>query len=945
MGPVSTALEADLREWVRRHGVAVWLDLDGHYTGFVDQLAALRAAGELPYAVCAYRGSLLELMMALEPHGAGVERPPLLLHLPGFNEERVRASPALELYEAGVRYRKSLTTLVADAAAGKVRPEHIATFQERGDLTLEAADRWLATHLGEDDSGFAEQLRGLSLTAAVDDLRSGGLLAGRFSRPEDRAAIWEQLVAWTGLPERWRKDVVPAGSAAPTDAAFAATTWALCVEYVNDLKRDPINEQLRGVADLPPGVVRACCELAAHIRQSAPPLYQRAADEAEGWLADEIDGASARDLGRIDTFRFEEARFLQGALEALSEERWSDALEWSRQRLEGGSFWLADNLDRRSAWELVLAAARLGDALVAAGHHLKAASLELAVERYAGPGAAADRAHRHLEQRRAALLTPRLPEFETLRERLDLLREVWRTWADNWARDFNALCRDQGFLPPAHLQQRTLFEEVVRPLTREGDVTALFMVDALRYEMAEELRQALGDPPATSIQLRARLAELPTVTEVGMNALAPVSVSGRLTPAIAKGRFQGFSTGVFRVKDPDTRRRAMHDRVGGSTCPLLKLGEVVSKDAAALKQSVSRAKLVIIHSQEIDDAGENGVGPVVFDNVMQQLRAAWRLLREAGVRRFVFTSDHGFLLLDDTAGNSQPHGRKIDPKRRHVISPVPVDHTGEVRVALEALSYEGATDQLMFPDSTAVFDTGRRTMSFVHGGNSLQERVIPALTVVHRAASGAATLRYQVAASPAEAVAGMHCVEARLELAAQGTLAFSGAKEIELGLRALEAEGVQVELCQVRGEARLEGGAIKAAVDKPFEVFFRLLGASEARVRVEVYHPGAETDVDSAVLDRRFAVTATGPAPEDPPAPPPRAVASRWLDELPAGGVRQVFAHLEIHGAVTEAEAQGMLGGARRLRRFSLHFDTYAAQAPFSVRVESHGGVKRYVKE
>ena len=47
-GPVSAALEADLRSWVRRHGIVVWLDQAGTYSEFVGRLQALRAAGACP---------------------------------------------------------------------------------------------------------------------------------------------------------------------------------------------------------------------------------------------------------------------------------------------------------------------------------------------------------------------------------------------------------------------------------------------------------------------------------------------------------------------------------------------------------------------------------------------------------------------------------------------------------------------------------------------------------------------------------------------------------------------------------------------------------------------------------------------------------------------------------------------------------------------------------
>ena len=149
--PVSETLEADLRDWVRRQGIVVWLDLDNHYGGFVDRLMELRESGHLPYDVRSFRGSHLELMLALEPLAGGVDRTQLVIHLPGFTEETVRSTPMLELYLAGVRYRKRLDTLVTEAAAGRVRPEQIAAFREQGRITLDSADVWLAAVLEDAD--------------------------------------------------------------------------------------------------------------------------------------------------------------------------------------------------------------------------------------------------------------------------------------------------------------------------------------------------------------------------------------------------------------------------------------------------------------------------------------------------------------------------------------------------------------------------------------------------------------------------------------------------------------------------------------------------------------------------------------------------------------------------------------------------------------------------
>ena len=59
-----------------------------------------------------------------------------------------------------------------------------------------------------------------------------------------------------------------------------------------------------------------------------------------------------------------------------------------------------------------------------------------------------------------------------------------------------------------------------------------------------------------------------------MNVLAPVADGGRLRPAISRRRrVLGFLDGRVPRLRPGDRKRAMHDRVGGATCPWLTLEE------------------------------------------------------------------------------------------------------------------------------------------------------------------------------------------------------------------------------------------------------------------------------------------------------------------------------------------------------------------------------------
>lgn len=966
LGPVSAVLEEDLRAAVSRGGLVVWLDADDAYSRFVERLVARRAAGGLPYEIKAYRGSHLELMFALEDAASGGDKPALVVHMPGYNEESVRSTPALELYLAGSRYRKALDTLIAEAAAGIAAPEAIEEFRRQKDVTLERADAWLAELAAAREVGLRGTLRLMKLRDLIDELVRGDGVAGQVAAADNLRAVWAHLEAVTGLPASWREGMVLPQRPGPgervkrlaEDVAFAAASWALVVEYVDDLRREPKDARLLGVRALPRAVIDACRGLAEHLRREQPEFYKRVAEETEDSLAGkEIEEAVAADLGRVDTFEFEEKKVYEAALAALAAGRWEVARTWAHERLDGSSFWieLRGSL-RRPAWEVVQAAAGLGLALSAAGSGLQAESHEAAVQRYVTRGAAVDLAHRALEQRWHGVSGALLPMREELRAQVGRIRALWHDWADGWARQFSDLCRAHGFVPAPGMQQRTIFEEVVRPMTAQAGTTVVFMVDALRYEMAEELRRELGEPGATTIELRARLAELPTITAVGMNALAPVAERGKLRPAVREMAIVGMQRGEYRVENPASRQRAMHERVDKAKCPLMTLDEVVEDDAAGLKRRIAGAKLAIVHETAIDSAGEKGNGLMVFGSVLQRLRAACNLLREAGARRFVITADHGFLLLDDRLRQVRPFGRTNDPWRRHVIRDVAADEPGTVRVPLAQLEYEGVDGlQLLMPEGTAVFDIGKKTLSFVHGGGSLQERVIPVLTIVHRSggAGGDATA-YSVQARAQEGVAGLHSIAAKVQRMAQHALEFGGRRQVELALKVEGEDEVLVDALQTRG-AVVRAGSIVATVDADFEVFFRLVGPREARVRVTLYHPTHEAEVEPCVLEEFFAVTAVRAVEEKPqepakapaaaPEPAKKPAGRAWLEAFTDAGVRELFEHLAVHGVVTEDQAAKILGGARAVRRFSNAFDEYAKKAPFVARIETVGGVKRYVRE
>jgi hypothetical protein len=956
--PVSAALVAELREEARKEGVLVWLDKQGTYTEFVDSL--IQSAGnakkessiegsaidrrDFPWPVLGYRGSFLELMLELDGHGDGITKQPLVVHMPGYNSESIKQTPLYEMYRAGRCFRVALETLTRRAAEGRVVPTAIDEMLRPRLDSLAEADRRLSAALSGQLLGGRSELAISSPAQLFNDLAEAGPLSASLDEPESLKSVLDYLERTLGLDERWRSSPSSRPLSDPRELQLLISSWALCVEFVHDLKREPKEAFLLPLTKLPKTIVEKSRELASHIRRSLPETYAQHAGEVESSLPVEVRESSAEDLGRIDTFEFEDKKVFSAAISALNDKKWEQARDYAADRTEKSSFWVRRDHGRRTGWQVIEMAAELGLACSRHANLLaRARGLDAAVRAYEEHGFEVDLAQRRLEQARCQLPLMELDEFPALRRCLNGLRFVYRQWADKQAVEFNALCKTHGFLPEPALQQRTIFNQVVRPLVEEGGPVAYFVVDALRFEMGHQLADWLGREGGTKVQLKARCAELPTLTEVGMNALAPIATDGKLQLEISGGRIQGFRAGETRIDSPKTRQKAMHERVGGETCPWISLEELLDREVSSLRQAISRARLVIIHAEGLDTAGEKGVGLRHFEDELQRLRAAWAVLREVGVQSFVIASDHGFLLQDETTRKPVRHGRKTEPKRRHVIENVAADHDGEVRVSSTELRYEGEEVQFMFPETTMPFDTGANAKEFLHGGNSLQERVVPVLTARYRHAKGSSAVQYRIEARAESEAMGLHLLKGRVLQQEQQHLTFGRQKEVELRLNALDGHGVAVELLDAVG-ARIEAGALVVAPDADFEVRFRLTGPEALRTGLEIGPALRGDEVIPFALERRFTVTVFGPE-VGTSGESAASADTRWLDAFQDEGVRAVFEHIQHFHGINEKDATRMLGGPRKFRRFSQQFEQYSQRAPFEVRIDVSSGQKRYVRE
>jgi hypothetical protein len=493
------------------------------------------------------------------------------------------------------------------------------------------------------------------------------------------------------------------------------------------------------------------------------------------------------------------------------------------------------------------------------------------------------------------------------------------------------------------MRQRAFFEDVVEPLVDDHKKVALFTIDGLRFEMARDLMEELVDDSGTQVALEPRLAELPTRTAVGMNTIPPVADGGRLEPVVgSNGRISAIRTNQFQVSGDDTRRKMMRHAVGGRACPGMSVSEIL-KGEDDLTRKIQNASLVVVHNGDIDVAGEKGHGLSTFEKTLTDIRGAIRLLRKAGVDHVVITADHGFLLQDETTVRRIDEGKKTSPQARYSVYPAPENDEGRISASPQDLAYDVDDENLnfVFPRDTSLFDTGGSVETYVHGGNSPQERVVPVLSMAADKPGGS-TRQFDLSVEKRPAIDDMQRLEVRVA-ADQTALDFGGPDEVELALRTPEDPSVDIELQSVPGAGELRGDTFTAPLDETVEVLFRATGPNERQVPVEVRAPTMTDVVDGVRPEGRFPVQArAAQSEEEGDESNESRSSSTGIENLPDDGTREVFEQLVEYGSVSESDATEILGSSVAFRQLSRNLEEYVEKVSFDVKVKTVNFEKSY---
>lgn len=276
--------------------------------------------------------------------------------------------------------------------------------------------------------------------------------------------------------------------------------------------------------------------------------------------------------------------------------------------------------------------------------------------------------------------------------------------------------------------QTSFYGDYVERLVREDKKAVVIISDALRYEIADELGSRIRQEDRFDASLDAVLGVIPSYTQLGMAALLPhrlLAHSSNGDPVLADGQ----------PTNGTVNRNKILAKVGGSAIRAEEFKGLSAEERRALYKA---NQVLYVYHNRIDAAGDNPTTErQVFEAVEDALRDLVDLVKKlagANATNIFITADHGFLFQDEALADAfflstRPQGDDITVvNRRYVLGrglKVDLAFTTFSPVQLELDS----DLEVHIPKSIHRLRVAGGGSRFVHGGATLQEVVVPVLSV------------------------------------------------------------------------------------------------------------------------------------------------------------------------------------------------------------------------
>ncbi|MDB3929302.1 BREX-1 system phosphatase PglZ type A [Paracoccaceae bacterium] len=281
--------------------------------------------------------------------------------------------------------------------------------------------------------------------------------------------------------------------------------------------------------------------------------------------------------------------------------------------------------------------------------------------------------------------------------------------------------------------QREFYQTYVQNLRRKDTKCVVIISDALRYEVGEELQRKIREKDKFDAKIDPLLASLPSFTQLGMASLLPMGDLGIPDPSKPTVTHTGVSTAGI-----DNRKKVLGANIGEDRSSAWHADDFLDFKTNEIRDIIRDHDVVFIYHNRIDATGDSvKTEEKVFESVedtIEELVLLVRKLTSANAGHIFITSDHGFIYqnrdLDpsDYLG-SKPEGQEILYNDRRFVLGKKLSETSSFKKFTSSQLGISGDFEVLFPKSINRLRRSGSGAKFVHGGVSLQEVVIPVLSI------------------------------------------------------------------------------------------------------------------------------------------------------------------------------------------------------------------------
>ncbi|TSE15059.1 BREX-1 system phosphatase PglZ type A [Arthrobacter sp. KBS0703] len=277
--------------------------------------------------------------------------------------------------------------------------------------------------------------------------------------------------------------------------------------------------------------------------------------------------------------------------------------------------------------------------------------------------------------------------------------------------------------------QSSFYNHYIAPQVRGGRKKAVVVIsDALRYEVADELTSKIRRENKYDAKIEAMLGVLPSYTQLGMAALLPhktLAHSENGDPVLADGQ----------PSNGTANRSKILSSVGGTA---IQATEFLKMKPSERRDLYAAHQVLYVYHDTIDATGDKAVSEhrtfKAAADAIDDLVDIVKKLANANATNIFVTADHGFLYQESKLASQfnltvKPQGDKIVvANRRYVLGRGLKEDDAFRRFLPEQLGLSSDLE-VQIPNSICRIVKPGAGFQFVHGGASLQEIVVPVISI------------------------------------------------------------------------------------------------------------------------------------------------------------------------------------------------------------------------